>query len=286
MRYQVSGEGTDMANPYTSSRTGTTQWLLQRVSAVLLLGLAFSHFAMQHFTTDAVSTGLTVAHRANNAWWQGYYIIFVVLALYHGINGLIGIIRDYRPRPWLRGVMEWSLWALALYFAVVGSMNFTNATPVGAVKEFYAVNGFPSGSSAGHPRGLQGEIHYDFRNELRELHLLAFYLEKHTARTDDTTLEAIFAHTRSGKGAPTADEISAAGASFDAWVLRKIAQPQPAPEKRDPERIFSSSREFAIWSAHVRQANSRFRDGDDSVVVARYATGSVPVPPYRAADLH
>src|SRR5690606_10383492 len=99
-------------------------------------------------------------------WWQAYYLIFVVLALYHGINGLVGIVRDYRPRPLVRGIIEVALWSLALYFAVVGSRNFLNPTPTGTVKEFYAMNGFAAGASSGHPPGLQGEIRYDFRHEL------------------------------------------------------------------------------------------------------------------------
>lgn len=271
---------------YTSSRTGSRQWLLQRISAVLLLGLAFSHFGIQHFTSDAVTTGLTVAHRANNPWWQGYYIVFVVLALYHGVNGLVGIIRDYRPRPIIRGIIELVLWSIALYFAVVGCRNFLNPTPTGAVKEFYATNGFPAGAASGHPPGLQGSIRYDFTSQLRELHLLAYYLEKHTHRSEDTALADIFAHTRVSEEALTDGEISAAAASFDGWCIARIKDGAPAVAHRVRDEIFSSSYEFAVWAAHVRMANSRARGEDDGVVAARFATAGIAIPPYRALDLN
>ena len=42
-----------MSAPYVSSRSGRFQWMMQRVSAVLLLFLAFGHFGLQHFTADA-----------------------------------------------------------------------------------------------------------------------------------------------------------------------------------------------------------------------------------------
>ena len=74
--------------PYVTSRSGRFQWLMQRVSAVLLLALVFVHFAIQHFTADAVTTGLTVSARFNDPYWQGFYVIFVVLGLYHGVNML------------------------------------------------------------------------------------------------------------------------------------------------------------------------------------------------------
>ena len=78
------------------------QWMMQRVSAVLLLVLTFGHFGLQHFTASAVSTGLTVTARMNDPFWQGYYIMFVVLAMYHGINGVYGIFLDYGPKQMTR----------------------------------------------------------------------------------------------------------------------------------------------------------------------------------------
>ena len=48
-----------MAQPYVSTRRGGGQWIMQRASAAALVLLAGTHFALQHFTTAAVSTGLT-----------------------------------------------------------------------------------------------------------------------------------------------------------------------------------------------------------------------------------
>ena len=78
-------------------RSGRFQWMMQRVSAVLLLVLTFSHFGLQHFTAEAVSTDLTVTAQMNDPFWLGYYIMFIVLAMYHGINGVYGMFLDYGP---------------------------------------------------------------------------------------------------------------------------------------------------------------------------------------------
>lgn len=284
-----------MASPYVSSRTGTAQWLMQRISAFLLLFIAFLHFAMQHFTSDAVSTGLTVSARANNPWWQAYYVLFVVLALYHGINGVIGIVRDYQPKPLARGLIELALWSVAGWFAVLGIKNFINPLPLGSVKEFYAKNGLPVGESAGHPPGLLGNKAYDFRDELRELHLLAFYLEKHTARSESDSLALIFGHAgRPGAASATPANVSAAGAALDEWLIIQALQSPVPPERRDRTAIFSTTREFALWAAAVRSADAEHRrragggqrdaarDAADAAIIARLSQ----LPPYSATALH
>lgn len=290
-----------MSVPYASTRAGSGQWLMQRVSAFLLIGLAFVHFGIQHFTTDAVSTGLTVSARANDPWWQGYYIVFVILALYHGVNGVVGIVRDYNPRPLLRISIELVLWSLAVFYGTVGVQNFVTPRPLGEVKELYARNGFPVGESAGNPPIPGGERTYDFRNELRELHLLAYYLEHHTARPGGrpVDLARVFGHdgdpARSGT---SPEQVIAAGRAFDEWSLAMAAQPAPIPEQRDRHATFSSPREFAIWAANVRIANAALRrrlDRDgvqptsqvqrdaDAATVARL---DGVVPPYSSLALH
>jgi succinate dehydrogenase / fumarate reductase membrane anchor subunit len=246
-----------VAFPYISRRTGSTQWLMQRVSAFLLVGLAFTHFAIQHFTSDAVSTGLTVAARLNNPWWQAYYALFIALALYHGINGLCGIIRDYNPRPNLRLPIELVIWTLAAAFGARAIINIAHPVPVEAVKANYAARGFPAGASRGNPPALA--INYDFRSELRELLLLEYYLEHHTHRTEATALAEVFAH-QAGKPVD-ASQVAAAGLAFDTWLNRQLASDGPAQELRDRHALFSSTYEFALWAKDVRRANANARRG-------------------------
>ena len=249
-----------MATPYLSRRTGSNQWLMQRVSAFLLVGLAFTHFAIQHFTSDAVSTGLTVAARLNNPWWQAYYVVFIALALYHGVNGVVGIIRDYNPRPSLSLWIELVIWSAAALFAARGIVNIASPVPLSAVKENYAARGFPSGETRGNPP--ISPMSFDFRSELRELLLLEYYLEKHTHRTDSTPLSEVFAHAP-GR-AVEEKSVAAAGTAFDAWIAKQTAQLPPPQGDRDRHQTFSSSYEFALWAKDVRRANAQARGGSSS----------------------
>lgn len=270
-----------MATPYLSRRTGSTQWLMQRVSALLLIGLAFTHFGIQHFTSDAVSTGLTVAARLNNPWWQAYYVVFIALALYHGVNGVVGIIRDYNPKPALRLPIEIVIWSIAVFFGARGIVNIASPVPLAAVKENYAARGFPAGETRGNPPAAAKS--YDFRSELRELLLLEYYLEKHTHRTDSVPLAEVFGHAP-GKPVDEAN-VAAAGAAFDAWTAKQTAQMPPAQEARDRHRTFSSSYEFALWAKDVRRANAQARGGSsagDRAILDRVRQ----LPVYNASQSH
>lgn len=272
-----------MAEHYISNRAGQVQWVMQRVSAVLLLGFAGLHFGLQHFTSDAVSTGLTVATRLNNPYWQAYYIVFITLVMYHGINGVVGIIRDYNPRRNLRVPAEVVLWSLAAFFVVLGMKNVVTPVPLGTVKESYAARGFPKGESPGNPPSLP--IAYDFRDELAELALLEYYLEQHVHRTEGAPLAEVFAHQpdvrlRNLKPEEATAAVAASGAAFDRWAQGVIANGPVDPALRKRLSAFSSSFEFAVWAANVRAANGKLRN--DQATVERWTAK----PAYRATELH
>ncbi len=278
-----------MTAPYLSRRTGSTQWLMQRASALLLVGLAFTHFAIQHFTSDAVSTGLTVAVRLNNPWWQAYYVLFIVLVLYHGINGLVGIQRDYNPRTWLRVVIEVLLWSVAAFFAARGIANVVNpALSTAEAKARYAANGFPAGESVGNPPSVAKA--YDFRSELRELFLLEYYLAKHTHRTDTTATATVFGH-QPGM-AVTPETVAQCGVAFDRWLGEVIADPQlGTQDRRDRSALFSSTYEFAVWAKEVRLRNAAERQrlgsnggarAHEQAILERLPTN----PVYNPVELH
>lgn len=272
-----------MAEHSISTRAGSGQWVMQRASAVLLVGLAALHFALQHFTSDAVSTGLTVATRLNNPYWQAYYVVFIVLAMYHGINGVVGIVRDYNPKRSLRVPVEFALWSLAAFFVVLGMKNVVSPVPLGTVKESYAERGFAKGESPGNPPSLP--IAYDFRDELRELSLLEYYLEQHVHRTEGAPLGEVFAHKPEVRLKDLAPEqakaaVAASGEAFDRWAAGVIANGPVDPALRRRLSAFSSSYEFAVWAANVRAANAKLRG--DAAVLGRWQ----PPPAYRATELH
>lgn len=74
-------------------------WYLQRITGGLLLVLLVAHFWVEHFIAEPLLRGeLTysaILSRISNPYWQAIDISFLLIALYHGLNGVRNIILDY-----------------------------------------------------------------------------------------------------------------------------------------------------------------------------------------------
>src|SRR5215467_12361258 len=75
------------------------QWYMQRVTGAALLVLLVMHFWVEHYAANVRHTGITaelVRDRIfRNPWFVAIDISFLLVALYHGLNGLRNIVLDY-----------------------------------------------------------------------------------------------------------------------------------------------------------------------------------------------
>jgi succinate dehydrogenase / fumarate reductase membrane anchor subunit len=74
----------------------TWSWFFMRVSGLILVFLALTHFALTHIVNDVVETDAAfVAERWDNPLWRLFDWTLLALGLLHGLNGLRWIIEDY-----------------------------------------------------------------------------------------------------------------------------------------------------------------------------------------------
>jgi succinate dehydrogenase / fumarate reductase membrane anchor subunit len=95
-------------------------WVLQRVSALLLVvGLA-GHFLVLHYTKlfgsrAQLSFDSTQARFSGHPrLWLLFDAMMLAAVLYHALNGTYNIIVDYAPRPCTKKALAWVLWAVGL----------------------------------------------------------------------------------------------------------------------------------------------------------------------------
>jgi len=78
-----------------TSKTGAIAWLLQRISAVILFILLIYHFVYYHFISAGNYLWDKVVAKMQSPWFNLLQFIFLVTALYHGLNGIWMISEDY-----------------------------------------------------------------------------------------------------------------------------------------------------------------------------------------------
>jgi len=78
-----------MAEHYSSFERGGTRWLLQRITAVFLVGVLAFHFVLLHFVNHAAEiTLLGTQARMSQFGYFATMWLFLVTATFHGVNGV------------------------------------------------------------------------------------------------------------------------------------------------------------------------------------------------------
>ena len=106
-------------------------WYMQRITGAALLLLLVAHFWVEHFMSAELRRGeLTyevILSRISNPIWQTIDIAFLVIALYHGLNGVRNIVLDYsRVGPLAARVFTALLVAIGALWAYWGIDAFRN----------------------------------------------------------------------------------------------------------------------------------------------------------------
>lgn len=102
----------------------TWSWFFMRISGLVLVFLALTHFAITHIIHDVVDTDVDfVGVRWRNPMWRLFDWSLLVLALLHGLNGLRYIIDDYVRRPSVRATVKAVLYSVTFGLFAFGTLT-------------------------------------------------------------------------------------------------------------------------------------------------------------------
>jgi succinate dehydrogenase / fumarate reductase membrane anchor subunit len=99
-----------MAERYSSFKSGTTLWFLQRVTAAILVVTLMFHFFWLHFVNHAAD--ITFAGTEYRMEQLGYLItllVFLVAAAFHGINGVYNALINQGITGTPKRALKWVL---------------------------------------------------------------------------------------------------------------------------------------------------------------------------------
>ena len=74
---------------------GMTSWLIQRITGAVLVIFLAVHFFITHYMGEENILFNNVKGRLETGTWKLFYVIFLLFALYHGLNGLRSVLIDF-----------------------------------------------------------------------------------------------------------------------------------------------------------------------------------------------
>jgi len=78
-----------MAERYSSFRSGSSSWLLQRVTAAFLVVVLAFHFFLLHFVNHAADVTFAGTSARMSTWtYFSLMVLFLLTATFHGVNGI------------------------------------------------------------------------------------------------------------------------------------------------------------------------------------------------------
>lgn len=100
-------------------------WLLQRVSGAFLAVFLFTHVKVLHWDFDFSTQGFidftyVIDRLSGSVGWSVFYFLFILSALFHGLNGLWAVILDFRPSNGMQKAWLTILWIIGIGMAIYG----------------------------------------------------------------------------------------------------------------------------------------------------------------------
>jgi succinate dehydrogenase / fumarate reductase membrane anchor subunit len=110
-----------MAEHYSSFDRKGTRWLLQRLTAVFLIGVLAFHFMLLHFVNHAADvTFMGTQMRMQQLGYFVTMIAFLVTATFHGVNGVYNALINQGLEGTQKRVVKWSLVAASVALVLQG----------------------------------------------------------------------------------------------------------------------------------------------------------------------
>jgi succinate dehydrogenase / fumarate reductase membrane anchor subunit len=114
--------------PAAEPRSRTLDYVLLRVTGLLLSVLVLGHFAVTHVVTDvADDNSAFIARRLSSALWIGWDSTMLAAALAHGAAGVRIALGDYLAGRPARRLLERALAVLVAVLFVVGAVAIARA---------------------------------------------------------------------------------------------------------------------------------------------------------------
>jgi len=110
-----------MAERYSSFRSGSLSWLLQRVTAAFLVVVLAFHFFLLHFVHHPAEITLAGTSGRMSQWsYFATMVLFLVTATFHGVNGVYAALLNQGLTGTRKTAVKWVLIVAGVLLAAQG----------------------------------------------------------------------------------------------------------------------------------------------------------------------
>jgi len=82
----------------------------QRITGLALVVLTVGHYILMHYNPVSGHDYDATAQRLSMPIFKGLYLAFITIGMYHGLQGVYNVIRDFKLRQWL----HLTIWGIVL----------------------------------------------------------------------------------------------------------------------------------------------------------------------------
>ncbi len=115
-----------------SSNSGDMIWFFQRITGLFLVILLLLHFLLIHLTNVDHETHMVtfdlVAKRLASPFWKTLDLVFLSMAVFHGLNGAWMVIADYIHQAWARITLFTITCTLGVILLALGVLTIVTFT--------------------------------------------------------------------------------------------------------------------------------------------------------------
>ena len=122
-KVRLADKDTHKFNYKGTKASGAFSYYFQRISGAVLVLLLFLHYFMMHSTTMGGHSHEETVNRLAQWHWQAFYLAFIFLGMYHGLNGIWNIAQDYQMSSRVRMTLYIFLVLIGIVFSTIGALT-------------------------------------------------------------------------------------------------------------------------------------------------------------------
>ena len=121
--FKLAGKESNSFSYKGTKSSGAFSYYFQRISELVLVVLLFVHYFMMHSTTMGGHSHQATVDRLSQWEWQLFYLSFVFLGMYHGLNGIWSIAQDYNMSTKVRMITYTFIVLIGIVFSAIAAIT-------------------------------------------------------------------------------------------------------------------------------------------------------------------